>query len=279
MKTLILNIYILSFVVILASCDEAFQLDPKQTAERVVIEGLVTDQPNRQFVKVTRTTSFYGTGKTPRITNANITVTDDLGRVVNFVHNPNNHADSAGIYIPSEPFIGEVGRTYKLRVSVEDEIYEAEDKLADVSPIDSLSYQINDDEFDDPEEEGKFYEVQMFIKEPKDEVNFYLIKFYRNGALKSYSDNDIYISDDEILAEDIEGVPGPPIYGLGDEAMVELYSVSRKGYVFYSDLSNLLNGDGGMFGPIPASPRTNLTNDALGFFQVSAIKSKSIKLE
>ena len=34
-----------------------------------------------------------------------------------------------------------------------------------------------------------------------------------------------------------------------------------------------------MFGPIPAPPRTNLSNDALGFFQVSAIHDKEAYIE
>ncbi|MBT1704846.1 DUF4249 domain-containing protein [Chryseosolibacter indicus] len=279
MKTRFLNIFILSLAIALASCDEPFKLDPKQTVEKVVIEGLVTDQPNRQSVKLSKTNSFYSTGPSPRISNAVVTVSDDLGKTVNFIHNPRNHRDSVGIYIPEEAFTGEIGRTYKLRVDIEGEIFEAEDMLAQVSKIDSLSYEIDEDEVDDPEVEGKIYEVLMYIKEPKDEVNFYLIKFYRNGVLTLYDNNDIYISDDEILAENIDGVAGPTIYGIGDEAKVELYSLSRRGYVFYSDLSNILNGDGGMFGPVPSSPRTNLSNGALGFFQVSAIQSNTIKVE
>jgi hypothetical protein len=61
---------------------------------------------------------------------------------------------------------------------------------------------------------------------------------------------------------------------------VEVYSLSRVGYVYYNDLFSILNGDGGgMFGPIPAPPRTNLSNGAIGFFQVSAINISSTKIE
>lgn len=50
-----------------------------------------------------------------------------------------------------------------------------------------------------------------------------------------------------------------------------MFSLTRKAFIFYSDLSNLLNNDGGMFSPPPANPRNNLSNGALGYFQVSAM--------
>jgi hypothetical protein len=34
-----------------------------------------------------------------------------------------------------------------------------------------------------------------------------------------------------------------------------------------------------MFGPIPASPRTNLSNNALGLFQVSSVGISTTKIE
>jgi hypothetical protein len=146
--------------------------------------------------------------------------------------------------------------------------------------MDSLRYRINEDEQDDPKTEGKFYELLMYTKEPQDQVNFYLFKFYRNDSLLTYSDTDIYYSDDKYLAEKIDGVESPIFYAPSDKGRVEMYSLSRVGYVFYNDLSTLLNNDGGgMFGPIPSTPRTNLSNGALGFFQVSAMNSIEIIVE
>jgi hypothetical protein len=277
MRTLYLYFLI---VVVFASCDEPFKLDLNQTPDKVVIEGLVTDQPKMQGVKISRSTDFYGSGKTPRVTNAVVTVTDDLGNVTSFIHNPRSHADSSGIYVPASNFVGVIGRTYKLKVDVSGTTYEAEEKLSRVIPIDSLNYAADNDEEEDPEIEGRFYEVLMYAREPQDEENFYLFKFYRNDSLTYNIETDIYYSDDEILAEEINGIAAPIYYGIGDKARIEVYSISRVGFVYYNDLSGLLNNDaGGMFGPIPSSPRTNLSNEALGYFQVSAVNSAEIKLE
>jgi hypothetical protein len=265
--------------VVFFACEKTVLLDLEQVPSKVVIEGLVTDQPNYQFVKVTRTANFYDSGKTPRIADATVLVEDDFGNQVSYLHNPNNHPDSIGYYLPGVPFIGVNGRTYSLTVVVDGENYEASDKLYSVTSIDSLEYQINLDEEGDPKEEGKFYEVLMFAKEPQETDDYYLFKFYRNDSLKIYSPSDIYFADDKTLGEAINGVPSPIYYAPEDSARVEMYSLSRTGFVFYSDLFNLINNDGGMFSPPPANSRTNLSNGALGFFQVSAVNILGIKIE
>lgn len=263
---------------IFLSCDKAVVLDLEQMPSRVVIEGLVTNQPKYQFVKVTRTADFYESGATLRVTDASVSVVDDLGSQINYIHNPTNHPDSNGYYIPATPFVGTTDRTYTLTVIVDGESYSAEDRLDDVTAIDSLTYQVNFDEKEDPKEDEKFYEILMYAKEPQGE-DYYLFKFYRNDSLKIYNPSDIYFADDKTLGEEINGVQSPVFYAPEDSARVEMYSLSRKGYVFYSDLFNLLNNDGGMFSPPPANSRTNLSNGALGFFQVSAVYISGIRIK
>jgi hypothetical protein len=262
----------ISIALFFISCDAPFQLDLQQAPEKVIIEGLVTNVEAKQSVKVTRSTDFYSSGETPRITDAVVTVTDDEGNTFDFIHNPRNHVDSAGVYVPVTPFAGVIGRTYTLTVQAEGETFQATDEMFDVIPVDSITFEPDEDEIEDPEIEGRFYEVLLFAKEPQDVKNFYLFHFYRYDSLTFQNETDIYYSDDELLAENIDGVPGPIYYAKGDVAKIEIFSMSRVGFVYYNDLSSLLNGDsGGMFGPIPSSPRTNLSNGALGFFQVSAV--------
>lgn len=277
MRSFILYIFLAA---VFFSCEESIQLDLDQAQPKVIIEGQVTDRPGYQFVKVSRSAGFYESGETPRITNANVSVTNDLGETVTFVHNPNAHPDSAGYYLPQNNFIGQIGRTYTLNVVADGQSYEAHDKMVDVMTMDSLRYQPNEFQEEDPEITGKIYELLMYAKERQGEKNFYLFKFYRNDSLTYFNDTDIYYTDDELLAENIDGFPSPVYYGIGDEAIVEVYSISREGYVFYNDLSSNLNNDGGgMFGPIPATPRTNLSNGALGFFQVSSVNTSALKVE
>jgi hypothetical protein len=261
-------------------CEETTELDLRQTPPRIVIEGLVTNKPHYQSVKISRSAAFYGSGATPRITDATVRVTDDQGTEFIFVHNPRNHADSMGIYLPATPFVGTIGRTYTLYVVADGQDFQATDQMFSVTPIDSLNFRINEDQQDEPEDPGKIYEMLLFAREPQDETNYYLFKYYRNDSLTVFNPTDIYYSDDQLLGENISGIPSPVYYAVDDKARLEVYSLTRSGYVFYNDLSTSLNNDGGgMFGPIPATPRTNLTNDALGFFQVSAVVEEETYIE
>lgn len=265
--------------IVLTACEKTITLDTEQAAPKIVIEGLVTNRTGYQYVKVSRSAGFYDAGKTPRITNALVQVEDDLGNITDFTHNPGDHEDSVGYYKPDHSFAGEVGRTYTLTVQIEGQLYQATDQMLPVTTLDSLDYQVNEDELDDPDIEGKFYEVLMYAKEPRDTKDYYLFTFYRNDSLVFDSPTDVYVTDDLALGEEINGVPSPVYYGEGDTARVEAYSLTRQGYIFYSDLFSLLNNDGGMYSPPPANSRSNLTNGALGFFQVSAVDIKGVLVE
>jgi hypothetical protein len=275
------SIYISTVLLALVfmGCETPYTIDLNQAKPQIVIEGMVTDYPGHQSVKVSMSGGFYSAGKTPRVTDATVSVKDDLGESFTFVHNPNSHPDSAGYYVPVQPFTGQIGRTYTLKVEANGKAYESTDKLVKVLPLDSITYDLSEEEVDNPENDGKVYEVKMFAHEDKTTKNFYLFKFFRNDTLTFDSESDIYYTDDTLLGEKLEGVPAPVFYRHGEKCTVEIYSISRVGYVFYNDLFNLLHNDSGMFSPIPASPRSNISNDALGFFQVSQLVVSELKIE
>ncbi len=267
--------------VVLVSCEETIELDAKQTAPQIVIEGQVTSKPSYQYVKVSRTSPFYVSGNTPRVTDAVVSISDDTGAEYPFIHNPRNHPDSAGIYLPLDAnFVGSVGRTYTLHVQTDETLFEAADPMLSVASIDSVGFKVNEFQEEDPNEPGKIYEMLLYTREPPDEKNYYLFRYYRNDSLVLYTPTDIYYSNDELFGEIIDGLASPVYFGEGDIARLEIYSLTRRGYVFYNDLYSVLNNDaGGMFGPIPAAPRSNISNGALGFFQVSAIREAETLIE
>jgi hypothetical protein len=275
MKSTILT-FSLASALLLTACEETIDLELDQTASKIVIEGQVTDVADHNYVKVSRTVDFYSTGNAPRVTNATVRVEDNAGNSFSFVHYQGESPDSVGMYFPEATFAGEIGRVYKLTVDIEGQTYTAQDTLFRIVPIDKLESQLNEDEQADPEDPGRFYEVLLFVKEPQDTEDYYLFKFYRNGVLEYGSEIEIYFSDDKLLAENIDGIPTPIFYAKDDIARVEAYSLTRDAFIFYRDLQKLLNNDGGMFGTPPANPRSNLSNGAAGFFQVSAIQSDEI---
>lgn len=113
--------------------------------------------------------------------------------------------------------------------------------------------------------------LKLNAQEPQDREDQYLFKFYRNDTLVRDFPTDIYVAEDELLGGNIAELEIAGYYAVGNVSRVEMYSLTREAFVYYSDLSNLLNGDGGMFSPPPVNPRSNISNGALGYFQVSAI--------
>ena len=271
--------YIISFVgllILTVSCEETIILDLKQTSPSVVIEGLVSNKIGRNYVKVSKTAGFYDSGPTVKITNAVVKVIDDRGIEILFKHNPTEAKGAEGYYYADPTFKGEIGRTYKLIVTIGSQVYEAQDELLEVTKIDSLGVHINDDQLEKPDKSNQIYETLLYAKEPKLTKDYYLFKFYRNDSLTYKNNTDVYVANDEGIGENIDGFPSPVYYSVKDTAGVEMYSLSRNGFLYYNGLLNVLNGDGGMLTPPPVNPLSNLSNGALGFFQVSAISKADI---
>jgi hypothetical protein len=266
-------LYIFLMLILLTSCEETIQLDLDQVEPKIVVEGLLTNRLGDQYVKVTKTVDFYASGGAEKITNANIKLIDDLGEEYSF------NQTSPGYYLPVVDFAGVVGRSYSLSVEVDGVFYQSEDQLLRVPEIDSLGYSLNGDPDQDRIDSGHLYDLLLYMKEPKETTDYYLFKFYRNDSLTFTNANDIYLLTDEALSESISGFPGPVYYAEQDTARMDMFSVTRNGYVYFSDLTNLLFNDGGLFGPVPANPRSNMSNGALGFFQVSAVTTTQVILK
>lgn len=277
MRAIVLIIVLMNLM--LVSCEKTVILDLDQAPQKVVIEATLTNEFRTHRVKVSRTLDFYQSGRAPLIRDAVVYITDDAGNRFDFRHNPEGDAAWDGFYYSEHQFAGIVGRTYTLHVLVDGEQYTATDELLRVTSIDSLTQGINFREFLNPRTAGRYYEVLMYAKEPQETKDYYFFKFFRNDSAIFVGPTDIYFADDEILGEEINGIPSPVLYMKGDVARVEMYSLTRTGYLFYNDLFNLINNDGGMFGSPPVNPRTNVTNGALGFFQVSGVTKESLVIQ
>lgn len=263
-------------VLIAVSCEETVIIDTNTIEEQVIIEGLVNDQVTGDYVKITKSRDFYFSGDAPRVTDAIVQVSDGQGTTFPFIHNPSNDPEYQGFYYPVNPLQGSVGETYSLSVNIDGQEYGATESMLPVTTIDSLTVTLDEEELEDPETPGRFYEILFFAQEPQDRKDQYLFRFYRNDSIVLDFPTDIYFSDDVFLGPTIDNITIAGWYAEGDRAKVEMYSLTQEAFIFYSDLFNLINNDGGMFSPPPADPRNNLSNGALGYFQVSAVDIEEI---
>jgi hypothetical protein len=261
--------------VFFSSCDgleRTVELDLRQSDPRFVVEGLITNETTWHTIKVSKTTSFYHQGGPAVVSGAVVQVKDQLGNAYLF----EELGQTPGTY--QAYFTGVVGHTYSLEISVESRVIRAEETMLPVTPIDSITWVVNEDRKNDPDEDDPdaYYEVLLYAKEPQDREDFYLFKFYRNGEIQNFDYSEVYVADDILLNGNIDGLSTGIFYAEHDTVDVSVYSLTRKAFVFYNDLLQSLTNDGGIFGPIPANLRSNLSDGTLGYFRVSAVDKANI---
>lgn len=256
-----------------SNCEKTIRLDLDQHQSQYVVEGLITDQSARHYVRITKTVPFNATNPAERVSNAVVSVVDDLGNRYDFME------DGDGYYRVAEAFAGQTGRTYTLDVAVDGQHFTAMEKLPPTAAIDSIRYAINPEEQAEPEEEGRFYEVLLYMDEPQATEDFYLAKFYRNGELENDEGESVFYFNDQLLSDRIEGLEGPYYYRQEDLFRFELYSLSPKAYRYFFELDANINSDGGIFSGTPANILTNLEGGAIGYFQVSGLAHGEVVIE
>ena len=255
------------------SCEEVVVLDLDQSQPKLVIEGMLTNKDTTHFVKVSQSIQFYETGLNP-VLNAIIRV-EGGGEEFLYSHNPMGLDSMNGYYYSDITYAGKIGEAYTLSVEVNGVTYAAEDTMLNVTQIDSLSFQLANDPSEEDELDGKIYEALLYAAEPQETDDYYQFQFLRGNELIAYP-NNIYVFSDVALGSTLNGLPSPVLFRENEMAKVQIYSLTREQYVFYTDLANILNSDGGMFSPPPANPRNTFTNEALGLWQVSAVSEDSI---
>jgi hypothetical protein len=104
------------FVAVLASCIEPIALDVDTAEiERLVISGLITDQPGPYKVEISLSSSYFDAGPRKMVADAIVTISDDLGNVSAL------QETTSGVYLTEKSEItGQVGRGYTLKVELVD---------------------------------------------------------------------------------------------------------------------------------------------------------------
>ncbi len=238
MKKLFLSLFA---ALALLSCEETIELDIEQAAPVLVIEGLVTNRPGRQFVQLTQTIPVANEQPTPHVSEAAVSVVDAADTEWAY------EETAPGYYTPVTPFTGQPGIAYTLHVTVKAQHYTAEEEMQYIPPLDSLNVREDLAEKADSEEEGRFYEALIYGKEPQETTNFYLFKFYRNDTLFNINGSWIFAYGDTLLGENIHALPAPLHYAAAETARVGMYAITRRAYRYYLDLNSNINNDGGMF--------------------------------
>lgn len=110
-----LYIILFAFIVISSSCKEPFGPKTDTANSPLVVDGLITDEAKPYTIRLYMADQFQSEQGRKNETNADVTVSDDLGHTYKFTET------SAGVYVSNPSvFVGQPGRTYTLSVNTSD---------------------------------------------------------------------------------------------------------------------------------------------------------------
>lgn len=244
-------LYIIFLLTLLTACEEVVQLDLAQAPPRDVIDASIKEG-SPCFVLLTQTKGFYDKESYNRLSGAKVELTDDKDNADILIESQ----QEAGFYVSS--IVGRVGRTYKLKVTIGENIYTSEAKIPNIVPIDSVYiYKVT-------VANEAIYSPCVVFYDPVDVENYYYTTLYVNEkAMKSlYLDSDKYrngLKVENILLFDKEDNNDEALK-VGDKLRIEMQALDKGMYTFYRSLSSVAAGGG-------TNPLTNIVGGALGCFK------------
>jgi hypothetical protein len=258
------SIFIFSFFV---SCiDMSNELDDLNYKPSIVIEGLVLDLEGKSYINLSMSAPDGDSLNSYPINDANVRIIEDNMNVYPF------KLSSKGIYANPD-FVGKINSSYTLKVEYEGSTYTATSVIMPITHIDSLTYFVTDSISKDSCE----YKIFVYAERAaQDFTSYYKIKLYNNDSLyNAYS--DLLLIDDQVF-DSFRKLELPHRFHSHDTLRFDLYSLTRDVYYYYTELSDLTNGNLNSIYFYPQNPVSNISKGELGIFQTSAVSSKEIIL-
>jgi Domain of unknown function (DUF4249) len=241
----------------LTACTKEITLDLKNESNKVVIEAIVNEGPGPHTVQLTRSIGFAASNDFPAITNATVTLSDDLG-------NTEQLTETGPGFYTTATMVGSQERTYQLNAVVDGTTYTARCSMPMAVTLDALLV----DSFPSFGIYTRML-VPVYV-DPAGIANYYRFTVDVNGEKLGgiNVENDRFTDGSVVLqplfVNDLDLVSG-------DVVQVTMECVAPDVYdYFFSMAQNIDNA------ATPADPVSNISGGALGYFSVRTSSSKSV---
>jgi hypothetical protein len=296
----IIKITILGFIgsFFLTSCLDKIDVPLRQETQKMVVEGLITNDPKFVTLKISQTTSFGTSNSIVPLKGAYVEVRSSTSEVTVFRPSP----DDVGFYRPNnKQWAGKEGVSYSIYIALPDgRIFQSvPQKMPSAVPVESL-----DATFQESPSAG--FQASASFKDPVETENYYrwtasgfhirrstgvVIGFggsrccNRCWVLKEETSINLF-SDLLVNGSSVKNRPVflSPFYAIGNHLIeVQQFTISKDAYLFWTRYKDQQQRTGTIFDPLPASLTGNVVNTtnpqdvALGFFEVSGISRKRIE--
>lgn len=231
-------------------------------SNRLVVEGLITNEYKRHAVKLSRTGAVLTNTYEP-VTGAGVAITDGNNIFV-------LQEDTAGVYL-TDSLQGSIGQRYTLTITVDVTTYSATDEM--VAPdafgrADGIALSINNPPHG--------YIQSPLIVFGSNQPSVLNIAVNNPRPSDKYTNFTYYafpgIHPDHLLPKYVEATLQ---FDEGTEITQTKYSMSEGYYEFTRAVLLETEYNGGVFGSVRADVPTNISNGALGFFAASAVAQRT----
>jgi hypothetical protein len=298
------NIIFLTILLFLSSCITQFIPKIDEEKELLVVQGVITDQPEVDTIKLSKSLPLGQVSAARPLGGCTVSISDNSGNLVSLTEG------SSGTYLTPPSFSGVVGRLYTLHIKTNSasgnlsyESYPAE--MVAVPPIDSLYYEkINIEKPSGYFKGVDACQIRLDTHDPTNKCKFYRWDYSETWKFRLLFDvpnQTCWITDksQSIIIKStatfdqatIKSFPINYISNFTDRLktkysiLVNQYSLNEDEYIYLEKIQNVAVQVGGLYDIIPASVPNNMfciedpSEKVLGYFSVSAKASKRIYIE
>lgn len=271
--------FVIAALFVLSACQDKIDLDLPEGETFLVVEGWITNADRPHEVKLTYSAPYFENTPPPPATGATVLITDDEGNETQLTE------EEPGVYVFPGP--GEVGRSYRLDISLEDGTpYQSDfELLREPIPILDIRWQLSEDEpnEDNDENPDDIYDVLITTSEPAGPGDHYQWRSFLNGV-EAREPFDIFATNDE-------GVDGNfipelnvtnELYSEPDTVRIVQERISKAAFEFLTSIQSQTAFVGGPFDTPPSPIRGNVKNlqdpqkNALGFFGAAGVDDATV---
>jgi hypothetical protein len=303
---IIKSLIIVVIILFATGCVSKFMPEIDENRELLVVEGMITDQPETNRIRLTKSLPLGKKANIKPVPGCTVTITDDLDNLWILKETGN------GYYVTdSLQFIGIVGRKYKLHIQSNGKLpnnysYESVPmELKPVPEIDDLYWervQIEAETSQSPPKEG--CRIYLNTKDESGECQYFRWDYTETWEIRLPYDvpnkicwatnksTGIMIKNTGLLSEST--VNRYPLTFVSNETdrledkysiLVNQYSVNEAEYEYWDSMQRISEQTGNLYDITPASMQGNIycvddpDETVLGYFSVSAKASRRIFIE
>ncbi|MBW6478656.1 MAG: DUF4249 domain-containing protein [Bacteroidales bacterium] len=273
-----LIILILAIITGITACEKDVILDLASIeGNYVIVEANLIDDGSRQWIRLTRSSSYYDVTTGDAVQNASVIV---QGNNQSWTFSELFPDSLPGYYFNSQISSALIETTYELNIeTADDKTYFAQSELRPLPELDSVTVKLN------PFSELAFFDITVYdviahFEDLPGIGDYYLFNLFINNKLITPRPSD----KSPVSDENLESYSSLAVLSLneediapGDTITLEIRSISKEKFDFYNIFFFQTDLSGNPFaGAPPANIPTNLSEGARGFFQVSALNRKTI---